>query len=190
VRKWWVLILLAAIPAASEPAPLATSSINSETRASLLRDYTIDVLVKPHDGDAWSRLAKRVTGDGAKWKQIAGANGSGERLETEKSIHVPLRLLRPELQRQILNTLFPQDRMTDSGWRHVVTGGSGIEGESLWNIAEWFTGDGANYPSIRKANPAQGLSTRPGDVIVVPTQLLAAAFGGSSEGQNAQTPAT
>jgi len=180
---------MAAIPAASEPAPLATASINSELRANLLRDYTIDVLVKPHDGDAWSRLAKRVTGDGANWKAIAEANGSSEKLETEKSVRVPLRLLRPELQRQILRTIFPQDRMTDSGWRHVVAGGSGIEGESLWNIAEWFTGDGANYSSIRKANPAQGLSTRPGDVIVVPTQLLAAAFGASSEGQNAQTPA-
>ena len=191
MRKWWVLFLLVAIPAASEPAPLATASINPELHASLLRDYTIDVAVKPHDGDAWSRLAKRVTGDGMKWKLIADANGAGEKLNTEKTVHVPLRMLRPELQRQILKTLFPLDRMTDSGWRHVVAGGSGIEGESLWNIAEWFTGDGANYPSIRKANPAQGLSTRPGDVIVVPTQLLAAAFGGSPEGQqNASTPAT
>jgi len=156
----------------------------------LLRDYTIDVAVKPHDGDAWSRLAKRVTGDGMKWKLIADANGAGEKLNTEKTVHVPLRLLRPELQRQILKTLFPLDRMTDSGWRHVVAGGSGIEGESLWNIAEWFTGDGANYTEIRKANPTQGLSTRSGDVIVVPTQLLTASFGGSSEGQNAPTPAT
>jgi len=125
-----------------------------------------------------------------KWKELAEANDAGEQLNTEKSVHVPLRLLRPELQRQILKSLFPKDRLIDSGWRHVIAGGSGIEGETLWNIAEWFTGDGANYPAIRKANPAQGLSTRPGDVIVVPTQLLAAAFGGSSEGQNAPTPAT
>jgi N-acetylmuramoyl-L-alanine amidase len=184
------LFLLVAIPAAPQPAPLATSSINPEIHASLMRDYTIDVIVKPHDGDAWSRLAKRITGDGLKWKQIAEANGAGDKLNSRKPVHVPLRLLRPELQREVVESLFPKDRITDSGWRHVVTGGSGIEGESLWNIAEWFTGDGANYPSIRKANPAQGLSTRPGDVIVVPTQLLAAAFGGSSEGQNASTPAT
>jgi len=190
VRKWWALFLLVAIPAAPQPAPLATSSINPEIHASLMHDYTIDVIVKPHAGDAWSRLAKRITGDGMKWKQIADANGAGDKLNSSKSVHVPLRLLRPELQRQVVESIFPKDHLTDSGWRHVVTGGSGIEGESLWNIAEWFTGDGANYPSIRKANPAQGLSTRPGDVIVVPTQLLAAAFGGSSEGQNASTPAT
>jgi N-acetylmuramoyl-L-alanine amidase len=191
VRARWVWLLLIPIQAiASTPAPLATSQITPELRASLAGDYTIEVVVRPHDGDAWSRLAKRVTGDGAKWKLLAAANKAGDTLTTEQLVHVPLRLLRPELQRQILQSLFPRDRATGSGWQHVVAGGSGIEGESLWNIAEWFTGDGANYPAIRKANPAQGLSTRTGDVIVVPKQLLTAAFGGSSEGQNAPTPAT
>ena len=67
----------------------------------------------------------------------------------------------------------------------IVVAGRGIEGETLWQIAEWFTGDGANYSAIRKANPAQGLSTRKGDVILVPKRLLTAAFGGGSEEENA-----
>jgi len=75
--------------------------------------------------------------------------------------------------------------MTGAGWRHVVVGTTGVEGESLWNIAEWFTGSGANYVAIRKANPAQGLSTRKGDVILIPKELLAAAFRGGVEGTNA-----
>ena len=36
-----------------------------------------------------------------------------------------------------------------------------------------------------KANPAQGLSTRKGDVILIPQRLLTAAFGGGMEGENA-----
>src|SRR5437773_3840988 len=55
----------------------------------------------------------------------------------------------------------------------------------MWNIAEWFTGSGANYVTIRKANPAQGLSTRKGDVIFIPSELLTAAFRGEMEGTNA-----
>jgi N-acetylmuramoyl-L-alanine amidase len=180
----------AAAATPSQPAPLVTTLITPELRASLVRDYTIDVVVTPHAGDAWTRLAKRVTGDASKWKAIADANGGKANLTTEQRVHVPLALLRAELQRQILKSLFPSDRMTDSGWRHIVAGGSGVEGESLWNIAQWFTGNGANYPAVRKANPGQGLSTHAGDVIVVPTPLLTAAFGGSSEGQNAPTPAT
>src|SRR5207247_3084185 len=106
----------------------------------------------------------------------------------------PFSLLRPEIQRQIVTTLFPNDAPAPGGWRHTVIG-SGLEGESLWKIAEWFTGDGANYSAIRKANPAQGLSTRKGDVIVVPKELLTAAFNtfnarGEVEGENAASTTT
>jgi len=155
-------------------------------QASLTHDYEIDVVVRPHDGDAWSRLAKRVSGDGAKWETIAAFNHASPNLTSEQFVHVPFSLLRPELQRRVVTTLFPNDAPAPGGWRHTVIG-SGVEGESLWKIAEWFTGDGANYSAIRKANPAQGLSTRKGDVIVVPKELLTAAFtaGGEVEGENA-----
>jgi N-acetylmuramoyl-L-alanine amidase len=186
VRKWWVwavpVLLHAAVLGASSPA----AQITPELRASLTSDYEIEVVVTPHGGDAWTRLAKRVTGDAAKWEAIAAFNKAGGNLTTEQRIRVPFSLLRPELQHQIVATLFPNDSPVPGGWRHTVIG-SGMEGESLWKIAEWFTGDGANYGAIRKANPAQGLSTRKGEVIVVPRQLLTAAFNarGEVEGENA-----
>jgi N-acetylmuramoyl-L-alanine amidase len=191
VRKWWVwaaCLLPAAFLVASTPPnnAIATSRITPELRASLTRDYEIEVVVTPHDGDAWSRLAKRVSGDGAKWEAIAAFNKADANLTSERRVHVPFSLLRPELQRQIVMTIFPNDAPAPSGWQHTVIG-SGVEGESLWKIAEWFTGDGANYSAIRKANPTQSLSTRKGDVIVVPKQLLTAAFNarGEVEGENA-----
>ena len=180
---------LAATAAASSPSKiLETARITPELRASLTADYTIEVLVTPHEGDAWSRLSKRMTGDGAKWRLLAGQNES-EKLTSNTQVRVPLSLLRPELQRQVIQSLFPYDMPADGGWKHVVFGASGIEGESLWTIAEWFTGAGANYAAIRKANPSQGLSTRKGDVILIPKSLLAAAFGGEAEGLNASKTA-
>lgn len=160
-----------------------------DVRASLTRDYDIEVAVKPHEGDAWTRLAKRVTGDAANWEDIAAFNQADENLKTHRSIRVPFALLKPNLQREIVTTLFPLDRNMSAGWTHTVVGARGIEGESLWKIAEWFTGDGGNYTLIRKANPTQGLSTRKGDVILIPKRLLTAAFGGSSEEENAPTTA-
>ncbi|HEV7487141.1 MAG TPA: N-acetylmuramoyl-L-alanine amidase [Thermoanaerobaculia bacterium] len=145
-------------------------------RASLTADYTIDVVVTPHEGDAWSRLAKRVTGDGDRWNEIATFNHAGGNLTTEQRVRIPFNLLRPNLQRDVAAALFPSDSDIAAGRRHVVVGSSGIEGESLWNIAEWFTGRGENYAAIRAANPSQGLSTRKGDVILIPKELLAAAF--------------
>lgn len=161
----------------------------TDLRAALTRDYDIEVSVKPHDGDAWTRLAKRVTGDASNWEDIAAHNQADDRLKSHRRVLVPFSMLKPELQREIVKTLFPLDRSTVQGWTHTVIGARGIEGESLWKIAEWFTGDGANYTLIRKANPGQGLSTRKGDVILIPKRLLSAPFGGGSEESNAQTTA-
>jgi len=159
--------------------------LDGDVRAVLTREYEIDVVVAPAPGDAWTRLAKRITGDASKWEEIAHYNAADDTLRAGMSVRIPFNLLRSSLQRDIIQTLFPSDRLTAGGWVHAVVAGRGIEGESLWKIAEWFTGDGANYSQIRKANPRQGLSTRKGDVILIPKQLLTAAFGGEMEGENA-----
>lgn len=171
---------------ASSARTTGTVSITPELRASLTPGYEIAVVVSAHRGDAWTRLAKRVTGDAMKWREIAKFNGAGDTLTREQQVRIPFRLLRPELQRRVVRALFPADASVKSGWRHKIVG-TGVEGESLWNIAEWFTGDGANYDRIRSANPDQGLSTHQGDVIVVPAKLLTAAFRGRGdmEGENA-----
>jgi N-acetylmuramoyl-L-alanine amidase len=180
-----ILQIAVLVSASAAVAPIASTQIDPQVRATLTRDYGIEVTVLPHKGDAWSRLARRVTGDAANWEDLAAHNQADENLKSDRPIRVPFALLRPELQRDIIRTLFPRDAMTTAGWKHVVVGSRGIEGESLWNIAEWLTGDGANYTLIRKANPGQGLSTRNGDVILVPKRLLSAAFGGSLEEENA-----
>lgn len=164
---------------------IAIAQVTSEVRAALTRDYEIDVSVTSHKGDAWTRLAKRVTGDAASWEELAAFNETDDALKADQIVRVPFDRLRPNLQREIVKTLFPKDQLTADGWKHIVVGARGIEGESLWKISEWFTGDGANYTLIRKANPQQGLSTRKGDVILIPKRLLTAAFGGSLEGANA-----
>ena len=189
MRIGWVvsiLVFLAATSVSAAPAtPIATADVSPQLRATLTRDYDIEIVVKPHKGDAWTRLAKRVTGDAANWEDLAALNQADENLKADQKVRVPYSMLRAELQREIIATLFPSDKKTKDGWKHVVVGSRGIEGESLWKIAEWLTGDGANYTLIRKANPTQGLSTRKGDVILVPKRLLTAAFGGSSEEENA-----
>ena len=189
MRKWWValLVILSAqvLRAATPEAPIATAQIAPGIRATLARDYQIVVTVNPHKGDAWTRLARRVTGDAANWEELAAINQSDDKLTSEQTVKVPFAMLRPNLQRDVIATLFPKDKQTAGGWQHVVVGARGVEGESLWNIAEWFTGDGANYSLIRKANPSQGLSTRKGDVILVPKRLLTAGFGGGPEEENA-----
>ncbi len=184
-----MLLVLQAVVLVSAPAafsaPPAPAANTTALRAVLTPQYEISVSVKPHAGDAWTRLARRVTGDAANWEDLAALNELDENLKTHQTIRIPFSLLRGDLQREVIRVLFPLDTEGPDGWKHVVVGARGVEGESLWNIAEWFTGDGANYTLIRKANPTQGLSTRKGDVILIPKRLLTAAFGGGVEGENA-----
>ena len=191
VCKWRVWLFLLMIPAAAfsaapaAPAHVARAQVTPELQAVLTREYEIEVSVRSHVGDAWTRLARRVTGDAAQWEAIAALNETDAALKAEQTVRVPFARLRPELQREAISSLFPKDQLGADGWKHIVVGARGIEGESLWKIAEWFTGDGANYTLIRQANPTQGLSTRKGDAILIPKRLLTAAFGGSVEGENA-----
>ena len=185
--RWWVCAVLfaAGLQAAPPQKLIATAQITSELRASLTSEYTLDISVMPHEGDAWTRLAKRVTGDALNWRAIAAING--DKLTTGDPVHVPYAMLRPELQRQIISTLFPKDGLTATGWRHIAAGPAGTESESLWSVAEWFTGSGENYAAVRAANPGHSLSTHPGDVILIPKRLLSAAFGGEREEMNASS---
>lgn len=190
VRKCWAVTAAVLLCAATSFAAgdVITAPVAENIRVRLDRDLDILLLVTPHRGDAWTRLSKRVTGDAAEWQQIAALNKLGETLVTDREIRVPLELVRPDLRRQAISALFPEDRPTSTGWRHKVVAGSTIEGEPLWKIAEWFTGDGANYAKIRKANDPAKLSTRRGDTILIPSALLTPSFRSNDSDRSVAKP--
>jgi N-acetylmuramoyl-L-alanine amidase len=182
VWKRWVLAVAALLAAtiAGAASKVATGRVAPDIEAILGSDLDLSLLVRPHEGDAWTRLAKRVTGDATNWKLLAAANGD-EDLITDRAVRVPFAMARPELQLEAITSLFPADRLTSKGWNHtVVVGSDQLEGEPLWKIAEWLTGDGASYAAIREANEMQRLSTRKGDVILIPLSLLTPAFRAAS----------
>ncbi|HEY6146395.1 MAG TPA: N-acetylmuramoyl-L-alanine amidase, partial [Thermoanaerobaculia bacterium] len=88
---------------------------------------------------------------------------------------VPYRLLADNYKKIAIEALFPQDHADARGWTHVVTAPAG-DPESLWRIAEWFTGAGANYREIRSSAGIASLVTEAGQVVVVPSRLLLPAF--------------
>ncbi len=165
MRKGWVGVLgavfLSGLAMAGESRQ---ASLGPNLTARLEPDSEIVLIAQPSNGDSWSRLALRMTGDAAHWRELARINGQGEALQRGRRVRIPLAMARERLQLEALRALFPDDAQTSKGWRHKVVAGTALEGESLWSIAEWFTGDGANYARIREANQGQTLSTRRGDV--------------------------
>ncbi|HEY0592070.1 MAG TPA: N-acetylmuramoyl-L-alanine amidase, partial [Thermoanaerobaculia bacterium] len=173
MRKGWVAalggILLSGLALAGETRQ---ASLGPNVTARLDPASEINLFYQPGNGETWSRLALRMTGDAAHWKELARINGQGENLLRGRRVRVPLAMAKESLQLAALKALFPDDQQSAKGWKHKVVAGTAVEGESLWAIAEWFTGDGANYARIREANKGQTLSTRRGDVILIPNALL------------------
>lgn len=149
--------------------------LDSNTRAELTLDHEIVLQVVPQRGDAWTRLALRVCGDAARWTTLAELNNRPSLL-VGVPVRIPYELVRPELKTTIIRALFPADRRLDEGWVHEVVSSSGPEGESLWRIAEWFTGSGEKYASIREANPGLTLSTKPSQRVLIPEAVLLEPF--------------
>ena len=175
--KWRVAVLIAMLLASALTAgEVIFAPFGPAATIRLESDAEISLWVTPERGDAWSRLALRYTGDASDWTELARLNGQGSTLHAGKSVRIPFAMLREDLQLNAMRALFPADRRSENGWRHKIVAGSAIEGESLWTIAEWFTGDGGNYAKIRDANPGRVLSTRRGEWIVIPDEVLIPAF--------------
>ncbi len=177
MRRLFFFLVIALVPAAvGAAAPRLRASVDLGVEAVVTSELQIELAVQPRRSEAWSTLALRITGDGANWKTLSEFNGVGPKLMRDRKVRVPFGLVTPKLQRSTMDALFEHDHATETGWLHRVTTGNSVEGEPLWKIAEWFTGDGANYSAIRKANGRKQLSTRPGEVILVPADLLSEAF--------------
>ncbi|HEX7707472.1 MAG TPA: pilus assembly protein N-terminal domain-containing protein [Thermoanaerobaculia bacterium] len=110
-------------PSAPTPRPtrgvLASAQIDPQMRATLSTDHHIEVSVIPHDGDAWTRLAKRVTGDAKNWWAIADFNDAGEALVAGVPVRVPFHILRPQIQRQIAAELLPSGSELETAWKRA-----------------------------------------------------------------------
>jgi len=176
VGKRWAGVIFVALMASSLRAadPFVTVLLQKNVTAVLDRDYQISLTVTPHPGDAWTRLAKRITGDADRWRELAERNGIRSDLTTEQRVRVPFRFLKPSLQIAAVRALFPQDQPLAEGWSHKVVASNGVEGEPYWKIAEWFIGEGGRYAEIQRSGV--GLSSKKGDVVMIPRAALAPHF--------------
>lgn len=86
------------------------------------------------------------------------------------TVFIPLDRLKPEVQRKILLTIYPEDFVDGRGWTHSVVD----DRETLWSLCEWVTGRGTNYRKVVD-DPRNRLTTttlKQGQRILIPAALL------------------
>jgi N-acetylmuramoyl-L-alanine amidase len=149
--------------------------VSPEIRAAISSGDEITLSVRPLPGESLDAFVRRLTDDPKTKRQIRATNGGLARLRRGRFVRVPYRLLSGNYRKIAIEALFPADRATAAGWEHRVTAPAGRP-ESLWRIAEWFTGDGARYRDIRESGAIPSLETREGQVVLVPERLLTSTF--------------
>jgi N-acetylmuramoyl-L-alanine amidase len=152
-----------------------TVAISPELRVSIEEDEGVFLSARPLPGEALDAFVKRFSDDPATKKEILAGNGGMNLLRKDVFVRVPYRLLSGNYRRIAMEALFPQDHGDAKEWTHLVTSLAGHP-ESLWRIAEWFTGDGSNYRSIREETQIAALPTETGQVVRIPSRLLLPAF--------------
>jgi N-acetylmuramoyl-L-alanine amidase len=170
-----VLFLFLGATAAVASEPVQTVTVSSELKVSITPEEEVILSARPLAGEETDAFVKRFTDDPKTKKAILEQNAGVKLFAPNVYVRVPYRLLSDNYRKIAMEALFPKDRADGNGWIHTVTGPAGHP-ESLWRIAEWFTGDGANYRLIRSEGAISSLETEIGQTVRIPARLLLPTF--------------
>lgn len=163
------------------PGPAAGSEASPAALRVHLEDGTVAVLTdsqdlfleaSPRRGEGLLSFSRRLCSSVDAASLVAEENGGSQRLLAGIRYRVPFAVLKSEYQVQVVRAIFEDDRAVAAGWQHRVLSANGHQRESLWHLAEWFTGQGENYRAIRESNGLSDDDLAPGQVILVPAHLL------------------
>jgi len=176
----WALLLgaLAPMPARSapgEPDFVKTVVVSPEIRVSITEGDEVYLAARPLPGEGADDFVQRLTESARAKREIFTQGATARLFRRDVFVRVPYRLLTNTYRKIAMEALFPRDRADPSGWVHRVAALGG-KPESLWRIAEWFTGDGANYREIRAAGSIPTLQTEAGQTVKIPAAILSPAF--------------
>ncbi|MXX60057.1 MAG: LysM peptidoglycan-binding domain-containing protein [Holophagales bacterium] len=158
-----------AVPEIGSPSPVAVLAASGR----------IHIEAKPRRNEGLLAFAERLCGNSRHASALSRANGGVQRLRRGVRYKVPFELLPARHRQAVIRALLPRDQPTAEGWRHRVASASrGARSESLWSIAEWFTGSGENHRTLRRANNLTSNVIRPGQVILIPRDTLSEPYAG------------
>lgn len=178
VRAFILLIIIGIIEGSFPASVLAsfptTVTLEKEITVSIIKGRRIEVAAKlKTEQEAIALAEKLLRPEISPTKYIHGA-----------TFKLPFSSLKESYQKTAIEALFPTDKLGSEGWVHKVRyADSRSKGETLWAIAEWFTGDGKNHQKLyhkRASRQSKGVLYL-GDRVIIPRGLLQRAFLSSEE---------
>jgi len=168
----WVAAGFAVAEPVVPPRDGETAQLSSDLRLRVLRGREIELEVRAAETDDYGVIAGRVTGSADAAPAVAAWNADRP-VEPGSWVGIPLELLSDDLRRMVLLHLFPEDERDGEDWIHRVGGGElHLYDAGLWQVAEWFTGRGASFGTLMRANGLGSPELRNGQRIRIPAALL------------------
>jgi len=159
--------------AASAQEPL---QLSSDLRVLVSSGRDIELELRCAAQDDWISLSERATGDARQADALAAWN-SGSQPAPDAWIRIPLALLTEDYRRFVMQSLFPRDRQDGEDWLHIARAGERpTYDEGLWQVAEWFSGDGRNFERLMQDNGLSSPELREGQSLRIAAELLLPAF--------------
>jgi N-acetylmuramoyl-L-alanine amidase len=137
--------------------------LGREMRVRLVSGRDLVLEAKPWPGEDVAALARRLG---------VAPSFRGE-LTDDGFCRVPLALLGRDARSVVLLNVFPEDRADGADWLHVARKSAlPIYDEGLWQVAAWFTGDGAHFVDLLRTNGLGSPELTPGQIVRIPGSLL------------------
>jgi N-acetylmuramoyl-L-alanine amidase len=157
-----------AAPLTSDVLPLSR-----ELRVRLTGGRDLRLEIRPAPDEDPGTLARRIAPSPVHGDLLAAILvDPGARTE-DGFYGIPLALLGPELRVLVLRSVFPADRADGGDWLHVARRSPlPIYDEGLWQVAAWFTGDGANFAELQRVNGLASPELGQGQIVHIPASLL------------------
>lgn len=121
-------------------------SITSSDFRARFSESKIVAQIYPRRNEGYIDMALRISNQPKQWQKLKSWNRNRRFPQVGMLIEVPYTYLNKTYRLAAIEYLFKKDKFGSRGWEHVVT----FRGETMWFIAETFTGDGANYPGNSK----------------------------------------
>lgn len=166
------------VQAAERRVAVTAASADEHGRlwAVMTDDHEFFLEAEPLAGEGLYAFSRRLTGGRDSVTDIRRANGGSSRLYAGRRYRLPLDWVTEPLRRRALAALLPGDGVLPGEWVHEVRDYASLPQESLWRIAERFTGDGRNHPQLRRHNALPDNGIYRGQKLRLPADLLLPLF--------------
>jgi N-acetylmuramoyl-L-alanine amidase len=166
-------VLLAAAAPPSPPAPSDLLPLGRELRVRVMGGRDLFLEVKPWPNEDVRSLARRIAPPPAHGERLAKFLADPGTRTGDGYYRVPLELLGSDARAFVLRSAFPEDRADGGDWLHVARKSAlPIYDEGLWQVAAWFTGNGAQFVELQRANGISSPELSPGQIVRIPAGLL------------------